>query len=73
MIPSPRDRLGSSSPCKGEDRWGSAASTPSQTFEAKRIAGLAGGLTAYFRCRPATPSLTLPLSGGGNLFGEVDR
>ena len=23
--------------------------------------------------RPATPTLTLPLSGGGNKFGEVDR
>jgi very-short-patch-repair endonuclease len=23
--------------------------------------------------RPATPTLTLPLSGGGNHFGEVDR
>jgi very-short-patch-repair endonuclease len=23
--------------------------------------------------RPATPTLTLPLSGGGNDFGEVDR
>ena len=67
-----REQLGSSSPCKGEDRWGSAASTPSQMFEAKRAAGLAGGSTAYFRFRPAPPSLTLPLSGGGNL-GEVDR
>ena len=67
-----REWLGSSSPCKGEDRWGSAASTHPQMFEAKRAAGLAGGLTAYFRFRPATPSLTLPLSGGGN-HGEVDR
>jgi hypothetical protein len=72
MIASPRDGLGSSSPCKGEGRWGSAASTHSQTFAAKCVAGLAGGWTAYVRCRPATPSLTLPLSGGGN-YGEVDR
>jgi hypothetical protein len=67
-----RQRLGSSSPCKGEDRWGSAASTPSQALVAKRVADLAGGSTAYSRCRPATPSLTLPLSGGVN-YGEVDR
>jgi hypothetical protein len=67
-----RERLGSSSPCKGEDRWGSAASTLSRAFKAMRAAGLAGGSTAYSRCRPATPSLTLPLSGGGKI-GEVDR
>jgi hypothetical protein len=67
-----RDRLGSSSPCKGEDRWGSAASALSQAFAAKCVADLAGGPTAYSRCRPATPSLTLPLSGGGKI-GEVDR
>jgi hypothetical protein len=72
MTGSPRERLGSSSPCKGEDRWGSAASTLAQTLAAKRVAGLARGSTAYLRCRPAPPSLTLPLSGGGN-FGEVDR
>jgi hypothetical protein len=72
MIAAPRDRLGSSPPCKGEDRWGSAASTHSQAFATKRVAGLAGGSTSYSRCRPATPSLTLPLSGGGN-YGEVDR
>jgi hypothetical protein len=72
MIASPRDQLGFSSLCKGEDRWGSAASTLAQTFEAQCVAGSAVGSTTYSRCRPATPSLTLPLSGGGN-FGEVDR
>ena len=67
-----RDRLGSSSPCKGEDRWGSAASKHSQMFDVNHVAGLAGEPTAYSRCRPATPSLTLPLLGGGKI-GEVDR
>jgi very-short-patch-repair endonuclease len=41
MIASPRDRLGSSSPCKGEDRWGSAASRfarpPEATSRARRL------------------------------------
>jgi|HubBroStandDraft_4_1064222.scaffolds.fasta_scaffold223065_2 very-short-patch-repair endonuclease len=41
MIASPRDRLGSSSPCKGEDRWGSMASRfsrpPEATTRARRL------------------------------------
>jgi len=41
MIAAPRDRLGSSSPCKGEDRWGSAASRfsrpPEATTRARRL------------------------------------
>ena len=41
MIASPRDRLGSSSPCKGEDRWGSAdsrfARPPEATTRARRL------------------------------------
>ncbi|MGD0026384.1 MAG: endonuclease domain-containing protein [Xanthobacteraceae bacterium] len=169
MSSSPRVRPASSSPCKGEDRWGSAASrftrTPEATGRARRLRrdatkaerklwyllqrgqmeGLSfrrqhplGSYTVDFYCpplrlaievdgghhneqrhqalderrsrwlqgrggtvlrfwnndvlgniegvwdeiartaaslrlRPATPTLTLPLSGGGNKAGEVDR
>jgi error-prone DNA polymerase len=58
----------SSSPCKGEDRWGSAAVPPA---EAAQIgAGHAAHTTRILSERPATPTLTLPLSGGGNVQGE---
>jgi len=169
MKASPRGRLGPSSPCKGEERWGSTASrfsrSPEATARARRLRRDAtkaerklwyflqraqmerlsfrrqhplgnyvvdfycaslrlaievdGGQHSYgmhrardvarsrwlnakgvtvlrfwnndvleniegvwsqiFRApselslRPATPSLTLPLSGGGNEVGEVDR
>ena len=65
-------KLGSSSPCKGEDRWGSAASRFLRTPEVKRARRLVMRAAARPRLRPATPTLTLPLSGGGNI-GEVDR
>jgi hypothetical protein len=74
MSISPPATLGSSSPCKGEDRWGSAARGASlasgERFAPDKI--IEGA--AHLDQRPAaTPTLTLPLSGGGNAVAEVDR
>ncbi len=68
----PGARLGSSSPCKGEDRWGSAVSQFSRTPEVKLAPRPVIRTAAWLRSRPTTPTLTLPLSGGGK-NGEVDR
>jgi hypothetical protein len=68
----PCARLGSSSPCKGEDRWGSAASPFSQTPEVKLTSRPVMRTAFRLRLRPATPTLILPLLGGGKC-GEVDR
>jgi hypothetical protein len=67
----PRVRLGASSPCKGEEGWGSAASPFSRAPELKLASRHLIRAADRLRLRPATPTLTLPLSGGGN--SEVDR
>jgi hypothetical protein len=56
-------RRHSSSPHKGEDRWGSAA-VPLAVTVGMRI-GDVGRIASVMSERPATPTLTLPLSGGG--------
>jgi hypothetical protein len=58
-----RARRHSSSPCRGKDRWGSAASPLALTVQTH-----AGRVRRAFTLseRPATPTLTLPLLGGGN-------
>jgi error-prone DNA polymerase len=56
-------QLHSSSPCKGEDRWGSAAARLAEA--AQMGAGPAASTTTTLSERPATPTPTLPLSGGG--------
>jgi error-prone DNA polymerase len=53
----------SSSPCKGEDRWGSAAVRLAEAVQMG--AGSAACTTSTLSERPATPTSTLPLSGGG--------
>jgi hypothetical protein len=73
MSASPRVPLGSSSPCKGEDRWGSAAERVSLASGKRFAPDKAIEGTAHLNQRPATPTLTLPLSGGGNGVAEVDR
>jgi error-prone DNA polymerase len=58
-------RAHSSSPCKGEDRWGSAAAPPADAVQMG--AGRAAHTITTLSERSATPTLTLPLSGGGNM------
>ncbi len=76
MSVSPRVLLGSSSPCKG---WLKGNGVTVLRFwnndVLENLEGVWGEIArtaARLRLRPATPTLTLPLSGGGDL-GEVDR
>jgi hypothetical protein len=73
MSASPCAPLGSSSPCKREDRWGSTAERVSLALGKKFAPDKVIGGTAHLNQRPATPTLTLPLSGAGNGVAEVDR
>jgi hypothetical protein len=59
-----RPRRHSSSPCKGEEEWGSAA-VPLAVTVGMRI-GDVGCIASIISDRPATPTLILPLSGGGH-------
>jgi error-prone DNA polymerase len=58
----------SSSPCKREDKWGSAAARLAEAVQMG--AGRAARTAITSNERPATPTLTFPLSGGGNVQGN---